>query len=134
VFGENLTTEGVDVNGALIGERWRVGPTLVLEAAGPRIPCGTFQGWLAQAGWIKRFALTGRPGTFFRVIEPGEIQAGDEIEMVHRLDHNVTVALTFRALLVDPDPEANTPDRYRTVAWHWSIPGSASIRSPSSEY
>ena len=59
VFGENLTTEGADANGALIGERWRVGPTLVLEATGPRVPCGTFQGWLAQAGWIKRFALAG---------------------------------------------------------------------------
>src|SRR5215475_13613844 len=52
VFGENLTTAGVDVNGALIGERWRIGPDLVLEACCPRIPCGTFQGWLARAGWI----------------------------------------------------------------------------------
>ncbi len=103
VFGENLTTEGVDCNGALIGERWRVGPTVVLEASCPRIPYGTFQGWLAQAGWIKRFALAGRPGTYLRVIEPGEIQAGDEIEIVHRPDHEVTVALVFRALLVEPD-------------------------------
>jgi MOSC domain-containing protein YiiM len=103
VFGENLTTEGVDPNGALIGERWRVGPALILEASGPRVPCGTFQGWLAQAGWIKRFALAGRPGAYFRVIEPGEIQAGDEIEIVQRPDHDVTVALTFRALLVEPE-------------------------------
>ena len=103
VFGENLTTEGMDLNGALIGERWRVGPTLVLEATGPRVPCGTFQGWLAQAGWIKRFALAGRPGAYFRVIEPGEIQAGDEIEIVHRPDHDVTVALTFRAVTVEPE-------------------------------
>jgi MOSC domain-containing protein YiiM len=103
VFGENLTTEGMDANGALIGERWRVGPALVLEATGPRVPCGTFQGWLAQAGWIKRFALAGRPGAYFRVIEPGEVQVGDEIEIVYRPDHDVTVALTFRALLVDPD-------------------------------
>ena len=103
VFGENLTTEGVDVNGALIGERWRIGPDVILEVSCPRIPCGTFQGWLAQAGWIKRFALAGRPGAFFRVIEPGEIQAGDEIEVVHRPDHDVTVALVFRALLVEPE-------------------------------
>jgi MOSC domain-containing protein YiiM len=102
-FGENLTTEGLDCNGALIGERWRIGPAVVLEASGPRIPCGTFQGWLAEAGWIKRFALAGRPGAYFRVIEPGEIQAGDEIEIVHRPDHEITVALTFRALLVEPD-------------------------------
>jgi MOSC domain-containing protein YiiM len=103
VFGENLTTEGADANGALIGERWRIGSAVVLEATGPRVPCGTFQGWLAQAGWIKRFALAGRPGAYFRVIEPGEIRAGDEIEIVHRPDHDVTVALTFRALLVEPD-------------------------------
>ena len=50
VFGENLTTEGIDVNGTLIGERWRIGPEVILEACCPRIPCGTFQGWLARAG------------------------------------------------------------------------------------
>ena len=103
VFGENLTTEGADVDGALIGERWRIGTAVVLEASCPRIPCGTFQGWLAQGGWIKRFTLAGRPGAYFRVIEPGEIQAGDEIEIVHRPDHDVTVALTFRAVTVEPE-------------------------------
>src|SRR5580700_11190704 len=68
VFGENLTTAGVDVNGAVIGERWRVGPDVVLEVSCPRIPCGTFQGWLAQAGWIKRSTQAARPGAKFRVI------------------------------------------------------------------
>ena len=80
VFGENLTTEGVDVNGALIGERWRVGPDVILEVSCPRIPCGTFQGWLARAGWIKRFTLAARPGAYLRVIESGEIRAGDAVE------------------------------------------------------
>ena len=56
----------------------------------PRIPCGTFQGWLAQVGWIKRFTLAAMPGAYFRVIEPGEIQVGDPIEIVHRPDHDVT--------------------------------------------
>ena len=103
VFGENLTTEGADANGALIGERWRIGTAVVLEASLPRVPCGTFQGWLALAGWIKRFTRAARPGSYFRVIEKGEIQAGDEIEIVHRPDHDVTVALTFRALTVEPE-------------------------------
>ena len=103
VFGENLTTEGIDVNDALIGERWRIGPDLILEPSGPRIPCGTFQGWLARAGWIKRFTLAARPGPYLRVIEPGEIRAGDRIEVVHRPGHDVTVALAFRALTVEPD-------------------------------
>jgi MOSC domain-containing protein YiiM len=103
VFGENMTTEGVDANGALIGERWRIGPDLILEASAPRIPCGTFQGWLALAGWVKQFTLAARPGAYFRVIEPGEIQAGDRIEVVDRPDHDVTVALSFRALTIEPD-------------------------------
>jgi MOSC domain-containing protein YiiM len=103
MFGENLTTEGAAVNGALIGERWRIGPDLILEVSFPRIPCGTFQGWLLQAGWIKRFTLAGRPGSYFRVIEPGEIQAGDRIEIVHRPEHDVTVALSFRALTIEPE-------------------------------
>jgi MOSC domain-containing protein YiiM len=66
VFGENLTTEGADGNGALIGERWRIGPDLILEVSAPRIPCGTFQGWLARAGWVKRFVLAAMPGAYFR--------------------------------------------------------------------
>jgi MOSC domain-containing protein YiiM len=103
MFGENLTTEGVDVNGALIGERWRIGPEVILEACCPRIPCGTFQGWLAQAGWIKRFTQAARPGTYLRVIEPGEIQAGDAVEVVYRPGHDVTVAVVFRALTLEPD-------------------------------
>ena len=103
VFGENLTTEGADANGALIGERWRIGPDVILEVSCPRIPCGTFQGWLALAGWVKRFTLAARPGPYFRVIEPGEIQAGDQIEIVYRPDHDVTVALSFRALTVEPE-------------------------------
>jgi MOSC domain-containing protein YiiM len=103
VFGENLTTERVDVNEALIGERWRIGPDLILETSCPRISCGTFQGWLARAGWIKRFTLAARPGSYLRVIEPGEIQAGDQIEIVHRPGHDVTVALSFRALTMEPD-------------------------------
>ncbi|MFD0275052.1 MOSC domain-containing protein [Kitasatospora sp. NPDC127111] len=102
VFGENLTTLGVDVNGALIGERWRVGPDVVLEVSCPRVPCGTFQGWLDREGWIKRFTRAALPGAYLRVIEPGHIRAGDRIDLVHRPDHDVTVALTFRALTLEP--------------------------------
>ena len=103
VFGENLTTEGVDVNSALIGERWRVGPDVILEVSCPRIPCGTFQGWLAQAGWIKRFIQAARPGSYLRVIESGEIRAGDRIEIVHRPGHDVTIGVVFRAVTLEPE-------------------------------
>ncbi|MET8452436.1 MOSC domain-containing protein [Streptomyces sp. NPDC005209] len=96
-FGENLTTRGLDVSGALIGERWRIGAALVLEVTSGRIPCRTFQAHLGERGWVKRFTQKGAPGAYLRVIEPGEIRAGDPVEIVHRPDHDVTVALQFRA-------------------------------------
>ncbi|MFD5322030.1 MOSC domain-containing protein [Streptomyces sp. NPDC127098] len=102
-FGENLTTLGVDVNGALIGERWRIGPDVVLEVSCPRVPCGTFQGWLRQEGWIKRFTRAALPGAYLRVVEPGEIRADDPVEITHRPEHGVTVAVTFRAVTLEPE-------------------------------
>jgi MOSC domain-containing protein YiiM len=103
VFGENLTTSGIDVNDALIGERWRIGPDVVLEVSCARIPCATFQGWLERDGWIKRFTRAARPGAYLRVIEPGDIRAGDPVEIVHRPDHDVTVAVVFRAMTLEPE-------------------------------
>ena len=103
VFGENLTTASVAVNDALIGERWRIGADVILEVSCPRIPCGTFQGWMGRQGWIRRFTQAAQPGTYLRVIEPGDIQAGDPVEIVHRPDHDVTVAMTFRALTLEDD-------------------------------
>jgi MOSC domain-containing protein YiiM len=100
-FGENLTTEGLDVSGALIGERWRIGSEVVLEVASGRIPCRTFQGHLGEQGWVRRFTRKGAPGAYLRVIEPGEIQAGDPIEIVHRPDHGVTVEMQFRAVTTE---------------------------------
>ncbi|MFE6501733.1 MOSC domain-containing protein [Kitasatospora sp. NPDC057738] len=102
-FGENLTTTGLDVNDALIGERWRIGPDIVLEVSCARIPCGTFQGWLAREGWIRRFTEAALPGAYLRVVAPGELRAGDAVEVVHRPDHDVTVARSFRAVTTEPE-------------------------------
>lgn len=100
-FGENLTTEGLDVSGAKIGERWRIGSEVVLEVTCGRIPCTTFQGHLGEKGWVRRFTRKGAPGAYLRVIEPGEIRAGDPIEIVHRPDHEVTVSFQFRAVTTE---------------------------------
>src|SRR5919109_5393836 len=102
-FGENLTTGGLDVNGALIGERWRVGDRVVLEVSIPRTPCRTFQGWMGLDDWITRFTRQAWPGAYLRVIEPGHIRTGDAVSVEHRPDHDVTVARTFRALTLEPD-------------------------------
>ncbi|MFI5977414.1 MOSC domain-containing protein [Streptomyces sp. NPDC051452] len=100
-FGENLTTDGLDVSGALIGERWRVGPEVVLEVTSGRIPCRTFQGHLGERGWVKRFTRKGVTGAYLRVIEPGEIRTGDPVEIVHRPEHGVTAAMQFRAVTTE---------------------------------
>ncbi|ATL29871.1 MOSC domain-containing protein [Streptomyces formicae] len=100
-FGENLTTSGIDVSGARIGERWRIGSGPLLEVSGSRIPCRTFQGHLNEKGWVKRFTQHGVPGAYLRVIEPGEIRAGDPVEIAHRPAHDVTVALHFRAVTTE---------------------------------
>jgi len=122
VFGENLTTSGLDVTGTLIGERWRIGSGVVLEVTVPRIPCRTFAHWMAEQGWIKRFTRRARPGTYLRVVTPGEISGGDPITVVRRPDHDITVGLTFRALTLEPDllPRlvdcADLPDDVRALA------------------
>lgn len=103
MFGENLTTAGLDVNGALIGERWRIGPDVILEVSCPRIPCVTFQGWLGRDGWIKQFTQAARPGAYLRVIRPGDVRAADPVQIVHQPGHDVTVALAFRAMTREPD-------------------------------
>jgi MOSC domain-containing protein YiiM len=101
VFGENLTTTGIDVNSALIGERWQIGRDVVLEVCAARIPCRTFQGWMGEKAWMKRFTQAATPGAYLRVIEPGEIRAGDPVEIMYRPDHQVTVAFLFRALMTE---------------------------------
>jgi MOSC domain-containing protein YiiM len=101
-FGENLTTTGVDVNGARIGERWKLGDDVELQVSEPRIPCGTFRGWMNRTGWLKTFTMAARPGAYLRVLTPGVIQGGDPIEIAHQPDHDVTVAMVFRALTTEP--------------------------------
>jgi MOSC domain-containing protein YiiM len=103
MFGENLTTSGIDVTGALVGERWRVGTDgLLLEVSAPRIPCRTFAAFLELDGWIKTFTKAAIPGAYLRVITPGHVRADDPISVESRPDHEVTVGLVFRAELTEP--------------------------------
>lgn len=102
-FGENLTTLGVEVTGALIGERWQIGEELVLEVSTPRIPCGTFRTWMGEPHWVARFTDHGAPGTYLRVVTPGWVRGGDTLTVIHRPDHDVSVGLVFRALTTRPE-------------------------------
>ena len=102
LFGDNLTTAGVDVNGAIVGARWRIGADLVLAPTFGRIPCATFQAKMAEPHWVRRFTRENRPGAYLRVVEPGDVRAGDPIEVVDRPNHGVTIAMAFRAYLTEP--------------------------------
>ncbi|GIG92314.1 MOSC domain-containing protein [Plantactinospora endophytica] len=103
LFGENLTTEGVDVNGAVIGERWRAGPRLVLQPTFGRVPGVTFQRMMGEPRWMKTFARAQRPGAYLRVLEEGEVWAGDPVTVEDRPAHGVTIAQAFRAYLTEPE-------------------------------
>jgi MOSC domain-containing protein YiiM len=103
MFGENLTTRGLDVDGALVGERWAVGDEVVLEVCGPRIPCATFSARMGERGWVKRFTDVGRTGAYLSVVTGGTVRPGDAIEVVARPDHGITVPDTFRAFMGDLD-------------------------------
>jgi MOSC domain-containing protein YiiM len=104
IFGENLTTLGIDVTGARIGERWRIGTAgLVLEVSAPRTPCRTFAAFLNLNQWIKTFTQAGKPGAYLRVISPGAVCAGDPITIDYRPDHDVTIGLAFRARMTEPE-------------------------------
>jgi MOSC domain-containing protein YiiM len=96
-FGENLRTAGLDLTGAEIGEHWRVGTTL-LEVTAPRTPCANFARFWGVPDLVKRFAARGATGAYLRVLETGDLGAGDEVTVVHRPGHGVTTGLAFRAL------------------------------------
>ena len=103
MFGENFTTSGIEVTGALIGERWRIGTDgPLLEVSAPRTPCRTFSAFLALPKWIKTFTRAAKPGAYLRVITPGTVRAGDAIFIESRPDHGVTIELVFRARMSDP--------------------------------
>lgn len=94
-FGENLTTEGIETSDALIGERWEVGTTL-LEVSQPRIPCWRLGVRMNDPLFPRRFADAMRPGAYLRIVAEGSVGAGDEIRIVEKPDHDLTVRDVFR--------------------------------------
>ena len=100
-FGENLTTSGLEVTGARLGEQWRIGDVVIVQVTSPRVPCSTFRGWVNEARWLRTFTLDARPGAYFRIVTPGALRTGDPIEVIRRPEHEITIGLTFRALTTE---------------------------------
>jgi MOSC domain-containing protein YiiM len=101
-YGENLTTAGIDVNGSLIGDVWQIGHELRLQTTFGRIPCATFQRRMAEPRWVKRFTQANRTGAYLRVLTPGEVRAGDPIQITDRPAHSLTIAEAFHIYLHEP--------------------------------
>jgi MOSC domain-containing protein YiiM len=94
-FGENLTVDGLPLLDSVVGERWTVGSTL-LEVSEPRIPCWKLGLRMGDALFPQRFTRAGRPGTYLRIVEAGEVGAGDQVRVVSRPDHGFTVGDIWR--------------------------------------
>ncbi|HEY7699853.1 MAG TPA: MOSC domain-containing protein [Vicinamibacteria bacterium] len=94
-FGENLTTSGIDVSGALIGERWEIGTTL-LEVSEPRAPCWKLGVKMEDPAFPRKFTRAGRPGAYLRIVREGVLAAGDEIRVVDRPRHGLRIGDVFR--------------------------------------
>jgi MOSC domain-containing protein YiiM len=97
-FGENLTLAGVEVTEAVIGEIWRVG-SAELQVCQPRLPCYKLGLKFGDPQMLKWFAQAARPGAYLRILEEGEIGAGDEIQIGERPAHGVTIATVNEAML-----------------------------------
>ena len=99
-FGENLTTEGMEVNDVLVGERWEIG-TVILEVSEPRIPCWRLGVRMKDKTFPRKFTEAMRPGPYLRIIREGDIGVGDEINVVEKPSHNLSVRDVFRIYTKD---------------------------------
>jgi MOSC domain-containing protein YiiM len=100
-MGENLTLAGVDVTNAVVGERWAIG-SAVFEVCQPRTPCHKLGLRMGDTGFPRRFAAAGRPGAYVRIYSEGDVGADDEVRVVHRPAHGLTVVDVSRARSNDP--------------------------------
>lgn len=98
MFGENLTTEGLSENAVYIGDRMRIGGA-VLAVTQPRVPCYKLGLRFGRDDIVKRFLWSGRSGFYFALVEPGEVRAGDGIEVLERDENPVSVEDISRLFL-----------------------------------
>lgn len=98
-FGENLTTEGIDLTNAKIGDRWTIGD-VVLEVSQPRQPCYKLGIRMSDDGFPDIFTAAGRPGTYLRILQAGTLQPGAEIHVTPAAEPHIPVG----ALVDDPIP------------------------------
>ena len=103
MFGENLTTEGLDETSVYIGDRFRIG-SAILQVTQPRTPCYKLGIKFGRSDVVEKFWFSGRSGFYFSVIAEGELGSGDVIERVAVGPGQVSVAEVLQlAGGVEPD-------------------------------
>ncbi|MGZ4666725.1 MAG: MOSC domain-containing protein [Frankiaceae bacterium] len=132
-FGENLRTTGIDLTGAVLGQRWRIGGAL-FEVTSPRIPCANFERFWQVPQLVKRFAARGATGAYLRVLETGDVGAGDRVEVVSTPDHGITTGQVFRALTTQAHrlPEIAPALQYLPVKDHAKVAAKIDARTGAS--
>jgi len=101
-FGENFTVEGMGDDEVCVGDVFRIGGALV-EVSQPRIPCYKLALKMDIEGFQNRFLESGRVGFYFRVLEEGEVGAGDEVVLVRRDPRGMTVSEVSNLLYFDKE-------------------------------
>lgn len=97
-FGENISTTGITETHLLIGDRFRLGTALV-EVSHGRQPCWKLDHRFGAPGIMKRVVQTGHCGWYYRVLEPGFVQAEDTLVLVERGAAEWSVARVFHLLI-----------------------------------
>lgn len=103
-FGENFTTEGLLEDAVYIGDVYRIGSALA-EVSQPRAPCYKLAHKMGLPDFVKTFTASERAGFYLRVLEEGEVEAGDSIERIRTGPEKISVRQVFHALFADADTE-----------------------------
>jgi MOSC domain-containing protein YiiM len=90
-FGENFTTEGLLEEQLHIGDRFRIGSSILMVRQ-PRMPCHKLAAKFQRDDMIERFLLSGRSGFYFSVEQEGEVEVGDAFELISRKREGITIA------------------------------------------
>lgn len=93
-FGENLTVEGLQGPGLMVGDVLRF-PDLELQVTAPRIPCSTFATTMGDPKFAKAFMQAARPGIYLRVIRTGSVSVNDEIELIRYENESISTVEFF---------------------------------------
>jgi MOSC domain-containing protein YiiM len=97
MLGENLTVEGLDETQIHVGDIYKIGSAIV-EITQPREPCTTFAAKMGSADIMPQFVAHGKPGTYVRVLQEGNVIVGESIDLVEKAENSISIADFFKLI------------------------------------